>query len=431
MKHRAAFTASLLIPMLVSLSLLLLIPASHLANSALELGKLAWFSGIMFIITNAVGLYYYGLPRTMPKVKWNPSKRLIVTYVSRGDNAEALKRAIAQSRQVLRELGVNYLIEAITDLPVDSGADRSLVVPATYSTRYGAKYKARALEYGRHQRYLSDLDSDMWILHMDEESVITPAAVAGINHYISDPFYQWTIGQGEIKYNAHNYGKNLLITAVDALRTGDDLGRFRFQYKLFRKPLFGMHGSFFLLQALLEERIGFDLSPRGSITEDAYFALIAAHKGVRFGWVEGFIREQSPFTLKALLKQRRRWIAGLRLLVTDPVVSRRQRYMLGLNMFLWRIAWVGPVITLWNFIAGGSLVPQEVTIAAALVSGMVGTVYMVGSYRNIAGANLHPLRQIFIWLMTGLLVPVSCMIEGLAVLYSIIRPVKTFEVVAK
>lgn len=428
MKHRLAYSASIVLPLFVSASLLLLVPRTHHANVLLSEAKFFWFTGSLFVLTNAIGLMY-GRPKALAPRPWPTAKRLIVTYVSRGDNVEALRRAIATSKLVLEDLGVNYLIEAITDMPVRVGADRHLLVPPTYQTPNGAQYKARALEFGRFMR--SDFTRNTWILHLDEESVITPEAVAGIAGYISKRENADTIGQGEIKYNAHNYGKNLLITAIDSLRTGDDLGRFRFQYRVFGKPLFGMHGSFVLVPARLEQQIGFDLGGRGSITEDAYFALTAASRGVRFGWVEGYIREQSPFTLLALLKQRRRWITGLRLLVFDKTISRRQRWTLGINMTLWRAAWFGPVVTFWNFLAGGSLVPTSVSIAAAIVSGMVGVVYMVGAYRNIIGADLPHHRQLLIWVASLVLVPVCCIIEGVAVVYSIISPIKTFEVVAK
>ena len=193
-----------------------------------------------------------------------------------------------------------------------------------------------------------------------------------------------------------------------------------------------MHGSFFLVNSLLERKIGFDLGGKGSITEDAYFALVCADKGVKFKWVQGYIREQSPFTIIELLKQRRRWITGLRLLMWDRTISARQRVFLGFNMLLWRLAWVGPIVTIANFLLGGSAIPAWAELTAGLTSGMVASVYMVGAYRNITNVEIHPLKKLIIWVASGVLMPISCAIEGVAVLYSIIAPVKnTFEVVDK
>ena len=436
--HMLAFSASIFLPLLVAIGVAAIGPISYSQHEALSLAKLFWFTGALFVVTNAIGLLY-GSPWEKEKRHerdWaglNPKKRLTVAYVSRGDNEVALRRAITASRLILEDMGVNYKIEAITDMDVEVGADINVRVPDNYQTEKGAKFKARALHYAinfRHQ--LDRFTRDDWILHLDEESLVTPEVVRGIAAYIEPDNAIYSIGQGEIKYNAYNYGNNLLITAIDAIRTGDDLGRFRLQYKLFKKPLFGMHGSFFLVPALLERHIGFDLGGKGSITEDAYFALVAADKGVRFGWVDGFIREQSPFSLLALLKQRRRWITGLRLLMWDKAISRRQRLILGTNMLLWRLAWVGPVVTAWNIVAGGSVLPPAAEVSAALVTGMVGVVYMVGAYRNVIGANLKPHKQLLIWVASGLLFPIACLVEGVAVIYSIIKPNQvSFDVVDK
>lgn len=431
--HTLAYSSSIYLPLLLSGLLVVTIPSSQIDNVPLSYAKWFWFTGIIFVLTNAIGLLY-GSPWHEEQrdrrqwLGWDTTRRLIVTYVSRGDNAIALTRAIAATKLILEDMGVQYWIEAVTDMPVSVGADTHYLVPKRYQTKHGAKYKARALHYAAQQRRTTRRD---FILHMDEESVLTPEVIIGIDKFIHSDRSLMRIGQGEIKYNAHNYGRNILITAIDAIRTGDDLGRFRTQYKLFGKPLFGMHGSFFVVPGLLERAIGFDLGGKGSITEDAYFALVAADHGVRFQWVDGFIREQSPFTILALMKQRRRWITGLRLLMWDKTISFKQRLILGINMTLWRAAWIGPVVTLWNIIAGGSILPVWATVLSAFLSGMVVVVYMVGAYRNVTGIDMPLYKQLLIWVASGLLVPISCAIEGIAVMYSIVAPVKVFEVVNK
>lgn len=434
--HALAFISSIVMPIVFCLILVTLSSQSRNDNSVLSVAKIFWFSGIVFVITNAVG-YLYGSPwHNEQRLKsawkgWNRTtrKKLVVSYVSRGDNEEALRRAIEKSRVVLDRHDVKYEIETITDIGVKVNADKSLVVPKTYKTKNGAMFKARALHFGCEKR---EADRHTWVLHLDEESVVSDELIVGISKFLARNRKIDVIGQGEIKYNAHNYGKNALITSIDAIRTGDDIGRFRTQYKLFKKPLFGMHGSFFIVNSSLEKRIGFDLGGRGSITEDAYFALVCADLGVKFQWVDGFIREQSPFTLIELLKQRRRWITGLRLLMWDRNISRKQRFLMISNMTLWRIAWIGPFVTFWNLIAGGSVVPAWASVSAAFISGVVASVYMVGAYRNVVGCELKNTSKLRIWLMAGILTPVSCFIEGIAVLYSIVfRNSTTFDVVAK
>lgn len=344
--HRLAYVLSISIPIAVSLLLFILLPQSTRIDETLSIAKIFWFTGALFVVTNAIG-YLYGSPwhkEQANRALWRgwknrTRKKLIISYVCRGDNDIALRRAIEKSRIILDQYDIPYIIEAVTDIPVKSGADVEIVVPEAYQTKNNAKYKARALHYATQVRQCG---RHTWVVHMDEESTLTEEVVHGLANFLAEVKSSRTIGQGEIKYNAHGYGDNMMITAIDSVRTGDDIGRFRAQYKLAKKPVFGMHGSFFVVNSFLEKKVGFDLGGKGSITEDAYFAFICAGDGIKFTWIDGFIREQSPFTILAVLKQRRRWITGLRLLMWDKTIPFYQRVILITNMTLWRIAWIGP-----------------------------------------------------------------------------------------
>lgn len=433
--HWTAYQASIFMPLFFVTLLLLVVPETEQVNEMLTIAKIFWFTSALYILINLFGVCFGSPHETEQRQKrewlgWNKHRHLIVAYVSRGNNETALRRAITESVEILDRMGVNYTIEAITDMPVNVGADVYYLVPKEYQTKRRAQFKARALHYATEQR--GKLTRHDWILHMDEESMITEQVIRGIAQYVQPDNAVYTIGQGEIKYNAYNYGKNMLITAIDAVRTGDDLGRFRFQYKVLKRPIFGMHGSFILVPAILERAIGFDLGGKGSITEDAYFALVAASKGVKFGWVDGYIREQSPFTLMELLKQRRRWISGLRLLVLDNAVPFKDRSFLMLTIFLCHISWIAMVVTVWNLIAGGSVLPTWVEMTAAILSGSIVMVYMIGAYRNVTDIQMPFYQQMTIWLLAGILVPISCIVEAIAVIYSMTHPVgNNFEVVAK
>ena len=152
------------------------------------------------------------------------------------------------------------------------------------------------------------------------------------------------------------------------------------QYKATHCPLVGMHGSFVLTPARIEREITWDVGGHGSITEDAYFALVAMDRGVRFDWVEGFVREQSPFTLLDLLKQRRRWFCGLSHIARDPAFRFRTTLTLKIQVFFSVLAALVlplPLVYLQQrFMFGNNVLPYSTFLLSAACSGsLFGHIY--------------------------------------------------------
>lgn len=410
--------------------------------------ELIWFAPVYWVLMNIAGLLQ-GPPGDIqnnhPSPAWHaPNVHLIVSYVSKGVNQDALFRAMRETQWHLDLKNVNYTIEVVTDIQIaqeklileSKGPIQYYVVPENYQTKTHVKYKARALQYLLEQRTnrLSQQNEwnikDIWVLHLDEESVLTQQAITGIENFINKHDLHrgdGAIGQGEILYNSYKYGKNLWITAADALRTGDDLGRFRFQYKVVHKPFSGVHGSFLLTPALIEQSLSWDSGARSQLTEDIYFALRAMEKKIRFDWVEGFIKEQSPFTWKDFMNQRARWYQGLAKVIADKELKLTTRMILGATVVSWSICWVGTFVAIMNVIASHLTntvyLPNWAIISTSLFAGLVGSVYMIGAYRNVSywtaptwkkGAMLIITYVLFI----TLLLPLA---EGLAVMYSITR----------
>jgi hypothetical protein len=261
--------------------------SNHSANNYfLYYIKFLCFAPLYWVLLNIGGLLQ-GPPKDFTDTNaydgWNTSNALLlVSFVSKGENQETLYRATRETQQVLEEYNVNYMIEVVSDTKIAKKkrirkTQRPVYyydVPSGYQTKTKVKFKARGLQYLLEQRTnrlsaQKEQDiNDVWVLHFDEESILTQQAVKGIEKFINKHNIQnsgGAIGQGEILYNSYNYGKkNWLVTAADALRTGDDLGRFRFQYNILHKPISGVHGSFLLVPAVIEQEIGWDLGTSGA-----------------------------------------------------------------------------------------------------------------------------------------------------------------------
>ena len=275
--------------------------------------------------------------------------RLVFRFITHGDNVEVLRESVAAVHDAVASYTLSsspYRIEIATERPITldgNGVERVFVVPKSFKPRHGARYKARALAYL--QERVAPEPED-WYVYLDEESSVDFAMLAGIYRFIhaADDAQRAgrvprVIGQGGILYQ----GGHWFYRGADALRTADDLGRFRLQYAL-GMPLFGIHGSFIVVRGKDNARLSFDVGPASSITEDAAWALRAWARGYRFGWVEGFLHEQPPQTIADFVRQRARWLRGIRLVLRDHVIPLRYRICLGVFTLLWQLSFLPFVV---------------------------------------------------------------------------------------
>jgi beta-1,4-mannosyltransferase len=268
--------------------------------------------------------------------------RLVFRFVTRGENTDALRRSI----EALRASVASYphplrepLVQIVTDRPTGlaGGADE-VVVPASFVPPRGSRYKARALTLLQSFRPPDPAD---WCVYLDEESRVGRSFLAGALEFVDRALREAgrggpaPIGQGAILYD----GGHWLFRGADGLRTADDLGRFRLQYAL-GIPCFGVHGSFLIVRGVDEGDLSFDVGERGSLTEDAAWALRAWAAGRPFRWVRGYLHEQPPQTVGDFRRQRGRWISGLRRVCADRGLPLRTRVVLGAAVGLWQLSFV-------------------------------------------------------------------------------------------
>lgn len=398
----------------------------------LMIGQLIWVSPLIYAISNFIGLIK-GKPKS-PKI-YPPSKTsYTVLWVSRGNNVTALYSAIKNSIDAKPNFySVNYAVVTDIKIPEQYRVDnvKYILVPKNYKTSNNVLYKARALEYAR-----QFIQTD-YTFHCDEESTMTYELYFGINEFFKANNKD-VIGQGLITYNSDiaSYKNNLLtkiipIEVIDAVRSGDDLGRFRFQYSNMNTAAFGMHGSFMLIPKIVSDTITWDLKGK-SITEDAEFSLRAMEHNFKFNWVNGILEEQSPHTIQDLIKQRKRWFTGIKTVILDNTIPLKCKYILSFMLINWSLSWTIPIITIITLIVGKSFIPTLLVIPISLITGISFAIYYVGLYVNLksykfTGKNLHIYINTFLLLVLQI-VPI---VESIGIIQGLIKPPKTFEVIYK
>lgn len=389
-------------------------------------------------LTGALCFRYATKLDRVQKIDHNVAFRI----VSRGINVDCLLATIRKCQKEMRHTPMfPYLIEVVTDgdqfkAPPD-GDVVHLKVPDHYQTPNRSKFKARALHYACE---FSLLPGDTWIVHLDEESQITSSVIKGVAKMVSQCEASGNIeriGQGMILYH-RNWRKHPFLTLADMRRTGDDLGHFFLQHSL-GYTIFGLHGSFVVVRQDAEARIGFDVGPQGSITEDAWWVLLAIERGYRTMWCDGYLEEQATQGLMDFLKQRRRWYVGLWKVGLFCPVKIRHRVLLMLNTLSWVVL---PLYLPCSFAYLGlsfafeKQIPLPIRLATNLIFSTTTLVYLSGLVINMREHGTPWWRGIFWISLELILLPVFFLMEVASIVLVFLSPFsktasKGFHVVVK
>jgi hypothetical protein len=352
--------------------------------------------------------------RRRDDLTWQPDLRplgcLRICIVSKGANQAALRRSYAAIAPLIDD---RMRLDIVTDLAVDLPHIR---VPDDFQPRH-ARFKARALEY---YRKVSRFGKHDWVLHLDEETVVDAACLeACILHCRRSPHW---MGQGIIFYNNHLFWQHSLLAVADCIRTPEDMAKFFAQYAWLNRPIFGVHGAFFLVKGSLEDEIGWDWPEW--LTEDYTFSWLAMKKGYKCGFIDGFAWEQSPQTVFDFLKQRRRWVVGIRQLSGQS-------------------AWAAYWVTLWQMaplgrIAGFILailtfVPLWIAVPCRAVFVTNLYIYLLGAFVQNVDARTPALLTAARIGQTAFLYPVALLLETAGITWAIFSRAErmTFQVVRK
>lgn len=177
---------------------------------------------------------------------------ICVRIVTRGDFPKLVRDNVARNMNKCLEGGMdNFLIEVVTDKPIGLQSHRrirEIIVPLSYTPGSGAKYKARALQYCLEDD-VNILAENDYIVHLDEETIMTTNSVRGIINFVLDGKYDF--GQGLITY-ANDQVVNWITTLADSNRVADDMGKLRAQFYFFHKPILSWKGSFIVAKVSVE-----------------------------------------------------------------------------------------------------------------------------------------------------------------------------------
>ena len=128
-----------------------------------------------------------------------PKKTICFRVVTRGMFPQLVKKNRDYNLSVIKGFeNLKYTYEVVTDKrigDIDTIENcYEVVVSDDYSTKTGAKYKARALQYAFEQN-VSNLGDDEFVVHLDEETRLTKSSVSGIINFVNENKHQ--IGQGK------------------------------------------------------------------------------------------------------------------------------------------------------------------------------------------------------------------------------------------
>uniref|UniRef100_A0AC35UD44 Glyco_trans_2-like domain-containing protein n=1 Tax=Rhabditophanes sp. KR3021 TaxID=114890 RepID=A0AC35UD44_9BILA len=386
------------------------------------------------VLFNIAGMVSYNSFTDVVKLNAAPLLAPFVCFrvVTKGMYPDLVKENIVKNLKTCYDAGLeNFMFEVVTDNAIHLQTltrCREVVVPTSYRTKSGAKYKARALQYCLEED-VNMLQDENYIVHLDEETLLTENCVRGIVNFMVDGKYDF--GQGVITY-ANGEIVNWITTLCDCFRVADDMGKLRFQLSYLHSPIFGWKGSYVVTKYVASERkVTYDHGVEGSIAEDCFFSMVAIRDNFTFDFIEGDMMEKSPFNFWDLLQQRKRWLQGIYLTVHSSQIPWKTKMWLGLSLY----AWITMPITSFNLLLC-PLLPVPTFFLFDFLVTLIGSVnlymYVYGASKSFSSRYRGSNYKIFIYIISAIAVlPFNIIIENMASLMGTFASKDEFYVVKK
>ncbi len=408
-------------------------------------GPLSWFISVVWtwpMLANLVGVY--GMFRTRWQLRrnrryWHDADTFrchdmlvaVVPTIGRHDTYPALERSVLSYVASMPPCFPNFRVDVIIeegceakervfDLGRRSAHIRVVVVPKSYQTPNGTRFKARANHYSHEMRIAEgEARDDVWVLHMDDDTGLALDSAVAMAQFIERQ--RWAgpkakhLAQGILTYPREN-AVNRFTWLADAVRPSDDIGRFS-ALTGHGRPLLGLHGELLLVRASIEATIGWDFGPK-AIVEDAQMALnfCRMYPG-RSAWFQGRCYGASPSTVRDFIKQRERWAWGLVGLALNRTLPLRSRALLMYCVFSWV---VGPLqnvffVLLIGLVLGDmNTTPVAVALLPIWALNFAFTIWQYWEGLRInASVSRHGRRRLWEMAAVIVLIPFLSLMEGI------------------
>lgn len=170
----------------------------------LYLLRILTFLALPQVLFNFLGLVLFNAFPDKVILKGSPllAPFICIRVVTRGDFPDLVKKNVTRNLNLCLDVGLeNFVMEVVTDRMIPGLSEyprvREVVVPPSYATKTGALFKARALQYCL-EPDVNILNDQDWIVHLDEETILTDNAIRGILNFVYNGKHQF--GQGVITY---------------------------------------------------------------------------------------------------------------------------------------------------------------------------------------------------------------------------------------
>jgi egghead protein (zeste-white 4 protein) len=298
----------------------------------------------------------------------------------------------------------NYRIDVVTDSQNDFFAEANMIhVVATYQTPNKTKYKARALQYAvEWRRARRENRSDIWIYHLDSETVIDPNCVIhALKHTeISDE----PIALGLNVFPNKFFESNRISAFIEGIRA---TGNYDIAVQIKENKIYYLYGSNLLVRADVEDKVGWDYD---TLAEDSAFGQRAFYDmNYKIGIFGAIAHEQPALSIMQSIKQRERWFYGS--VQNLPLIPRWLKFRQLVRLISWVLGAPAGVVTIIALVIHQSI-PLFLMPVFLFNYGTIIFIYTFGLRQNIKSLELGKPKAGILYLEVAALAPILAMLEG-------------------